>query len=101
MAPVACVNFHPFVPTLQRWESGVPVDCGPNWTWETIKTAVQHGAQQSAMTPKSIALIAKDVAYQVKVGYARIISWKDLQLLQPSNLKVSPLVVVPQWNRRG
>jgi hypothetical protein len=101
MAPAACVNFHPFAPTLQKWESGVPVDCGPDWAWETIEAAVQHGAHQSATTPESIALIAEDVAYQVKAGYARIISWKELQLLRPANLKVSPLAVVPQRNRRG
>ena len=74
MAPSACVNFHPLAPTLQQWEEGVPVDCGPEWAWETIEAAVQHGAHQLATTPESIALIAEDVAYQVKAGYARIIS---------------------------
>ena len=78
MAPAACVNFHSFAPTLQQWEHGVPVDCGPDWEWETIEAAVQHGAHQSATTPESIALIKEDVAYQVKAGYAHIISWKEL-----------------------
>jgi hypothetical protein len=40
MSPSACVNFHPFVETLRKWETGVPVDCGKPWTWETIEAAV-------------------------------------------------------------
>jgi hypothetical protein len=101
MAPTACVNFHPFAKMLKEWETGVPVDCGKNWTWETIEAAVEKGMHKSATTPESIELIAEDVAYQVKSGYAEIISWEDLSRLRPANLKVSPLAVVPQRNRRG
>jgi hypothetical protein len=101
MAPSACVNFHPFAKTLKEWEMGVPVDCGKKWTWETIEAAVQKGAHKSATTPESIKSIAEDVAYQVKAGYAKIISWEDLSRSRPANLKVSPLAVVPQRNRRG
>jgi hypothetical protein len=101
MAPTACVNFHPFAKMLKEWETGVPVDCGKNWTWETIEAAVEKGTHKSATTPESIELIAEDVAYQVKSGYAEIISWEDLSRLRPANLKVSPLAVVPQRNRRG
>jgi hypothetical protein len=78
MAPSARVDFHPFAETLHDWETGVPVDCGDPWTWETIETAVEKGAHKSATTPESIALIEEDVAYQVKAGYAQIILWDDL-----------------------
>jgi hypothetical protein len=54
------------------------------------------GPHQSALTPESKVLIAEDVAYQVKAGYAEIISWKELGTRRPKNLKVSPLAVVPQ-----
>jgi hypothetical protein len=101
MAPAACVNFHPFAATLREWEMGVPVDCGAHWEWATIEAAVAKGAHKSATTEESIALIAEDVAYQVKAGYAQIITWEDLCELRPKNLKVSPLAVVPQRNRRG
>jgi hypothetical protein len=101
MSPSACVNFHPFSGTLHEWELGVPVDCGKDWTWETIEAAVAKGAHKSATTPESIQVIAEDVAYQVKAGYAEVISWEDLCQLRPPNLKVSPLAVVPQRNRRG
>ena len=101
MAPTAFVDFHPFTETLREWETGVPVDCGAPWDWATIEAAVDKGAHSSATTDESLALIEEDVAYQVKAGYARIISWEDLQRLRPRNLKVSPLAVVPQRNRRG
>jgi hypothetical protein len=78
MSPSACVNFHPFAAMLKQWETGVPVDCGAPWSWETIKAAVEKGAHKSATTNESIALISEDVDYQVKLGYAQIISWAEL-----------------------
>jgi hypothetical protein len=101
LSPSACVDFHPFVETLRKWETGVPVDCGKPWSWETIEAAVEKGAHKSARTPESIELIAEDVAYQVKAGYAQVITWEELCRLRPENLKVSPLAIVPQQNRRG
>jgi hypothetical protein len=101
MTPSACVDFHPFASTLREWETGVPVDCGKAWEWETIEMAVEKGAHRSALTPESISLINDDVAYQVKAGYAEIFTWEELKQLRPKNLKVSPIAVVPQRNRRG
>jgi hypothetical protein len=43
MSPAACVNFHPFTDTLRKWEEGVPVDCGDDWTHEQIEAAIQQG----------------------------------------------------------
>jgi hypothetical protein len=101
MAPTACVNMHAFAGELQKWEEGVPVDCGAPWAWETVEAAVEKGAHKSATSDESIALVQEDVAYQLKAGYAEIIAWKDLQKLRPKQLKISPLAVVPQRNRRG
>ncbi len=101
MSPSACVSMHPFAATLKEWEHGVPVDCGTDWSWETIRAAVEKGAHSSATTPESIELIAEDVAYQVAAGYAEVYTWAEIQERRPSNLKVSPLAVVPQRNRRG
>ena len=78
MKPSACVDFHPFAETLREWETGVPVDCGAPWAWETIEAAVEKGAHKSATSEESIALIAEDVAYQVAAGYAEVILWDDL-----------------------
>jgi hypothetical protein len=101
MSPSACVNFHPFTETLREWEEGVPVDCGEDWTREMIDAAIYQGPHKSALTPEAMALIEEDVAYQVRAGYAQIVEWDWLKKNMPSQLKVSPLAVVPQQNRRG
>jgi hypothetical protein len=46
MSPLACVNFHPFSSTLQKWETWVPVGCGTPWEWTTIKAAVEKRSPQ-------------------------------------------------------
>ena len=102
MKPAAWVNgSHPFVETLHAWEQGVPVDCGAAWSSETIDLAIAKGPHRSALLPESIALVHDDVAYQVKAGFARIVSWDELRLNMPQHLKISPLAVIPQLNRRG
>ena len=101
MSPSACVNFHPFTETLRKWEEGVPVDCGEDWTREMIDAAISQGPHKSALTPEAMALVEEDVAYQVGAGYAQIVEWDWLKNHLPPQLKVSPLAVVPQQNQRG
>jgi hypothetical protein len=36
----------------------------------------------------------------VKAGYAKIVPWEEVCRLRPPNLKILPLAVVPQRNRR-
>jgi hypothetical protein len=62
------------------------VDCGTPWTWDT------------ATSDESIALIAEDVANQVKAGYAQVITREELCKIRTKILKVLPLAVVPQRN---
>ena len=101
MSPSTCVNFHPLTETLREWEEGVPVDCGEDWTREMIEAAIHQGPHKSPLTPEAMQLIEEDVAYQVRAGYAQIVEWAWLKDNMPSQLKVSPLAVVPQQNRRG
>ena len=101
MSPTACVNVHAFADELRSWEEGVPVDCGDPWAWATIEMAVEQGAHKSATSDESIALVKEDVEYQVKAGYVEVILWKELRRLCPKQLKISPLAVIPQRNRRG
>ena len=43
MRPAAWMDVHPFAPTLHKWEKGVPVDCGEDWTMETLELALAKG----------------------------------------------------------
>jgi hypothetical protein len=101
MDPAPWTRFHPFVATLERWATGVPVDCGDPWTPAAIATAVARGPHTSALTPEARLLITDEVDYQVQAGFSEILAWTEVQALQPPNLKVSPLAVIPQVGRWG
>ena len=101
MQPQPLADIHPFVPTLHDWQQGIRVDCGPEWDSATIEAAVDRGPHPSAMTPESIALFAEDIKYQVNAGFCKVVTWEELKTSCPSNLKISPVAVVPQADRRG
>jgi hypothetical protein len=101
MQPQVYVQGHPFVPTLLEWQSGVPVDCGPDWSDAALDAAIFKGNHISAMTPDAIKLVRDDVGYQVDAGFCSIVPWDILRSNRPPSLKISPLAVVPQIGRRG
>ena len=78
MHPQPLAKVHPFTPTMKAWRQGIPVDCGPDWTWDVIAAAVAHG-------PHPTALFAEDIEYQVKGGFCKVYWWDELQKLQPAN----------------
>jgi hypothetical protein len=101
MQPQPLVEVHPFMPTLQEWCHGISVDCGPDWSWDIIQAAVQHGPHPTACTPKLEALFADNIAYQTKAGFCKVFLWDNLQCTRPANLKISPVAVVLQVGHRG
>ena len=93
---------HPFGPTLEKWSNdGVPVDCGEDWTLEAIMMALERGPHPSAATPESIMLFSENIQYQVQAGFSQVVLASDLLKNPPKQLKISPVAVVPQPNRRG
>lgn len=102
MQPGDIARAHEFGPTLEEYAvHGVPVDCGADWSRETIDAAIERGPHPSARTPESLELFRDDIKYQVNAGFAKIFLWEDIKDNLPSNLKISPTAVVPQENRRG
>ena len=53
------------------------------------------------MEPDTIARVHEDIEYQVEAGFSKIMMWSDIKDLRPRNLKISPMAVVPQQDRRG
>ncbi len=98
MQPQPLAGIHPFTPTLRKWEHGIPVDCGPDWDWNVIEAAVARGPHPTAKTLDLIALFQDDIKYQIKAGFCRVFQWDDIVKLRPTNLKISPVAVVPQVN---
>ena len=48
-----------------------------------------------------MALIKEEIQYQTAAGFSEIVMWDDIKNNMPSNLKVSPIDVIPQKDRRG
>ena len=90
------------LPTLSRWSlEGCEVDCGAPWPEEALAAAVERGPQKGVLSEEMIQLVHDNVKYQVKAGFADIYLWDDLKGDPPSNLKISPVTVIPQPDRRG
>jgi len=101
MQPQPLADMHPFSKTLHEWQQGIQVDCVPNWTWEACKAAVDSGPHPPASTPESIKLFIDDIGYQEKAGFCKVVTWEEIQHTRPPKLKISPVAVVPQTDRRG
>ncbi len=100
MQPQSLADVHPFKLTLKEWRHGIEVDCGPDWTWDVIVAAVLQGPHPTVCTPEAIALFEEDIEYQRQAGFCKVIPWEELRRLRPSNLKISPVVAVPQVGHR-
>jgi hypothetical protein len=96
MQPQPLAEVHPFMPTLWKWQQGIPEDCGPDWARCVINAAVECRPHPMAPTPGLIALFAKDIKYQIKAGFCRDFLWEDLNKHLLANFKISPVAVVPQ-----
>ena len=96
MQPQKLAAVHPFTPTMTQWRHGIKVDCGPDWAWDVIEAAVDRGPHPTACTPDAHELFRADIDYQVTAGFSKVMLWEDIRKLRPSNLKVSPVALVPQ-----
>jgi hypothetical protein len=101
MQPQPLAEVHPFTPTLQEWQHGIEVDCGPDWSWDVIEAAVARGPHLTASTLEALEVFREDIEYQVRAGFSKVISWEELKQLQPTNLKISPVACIPQVRRHG
>ena len=101
MEPAPWMRFHPFVATLEHWASGVSALCGEPWSEAAIVAAIERGPHTSALTPEARELIDEEMRYQIQAGFSEMVLWRTIQHAYPTNLKVSPLAVIPQVGRRG
>jgi hypothetical protein len=88
MQPQPLAEVHPFVPTLQKWQQGIPVDCGPDWAWSVIKAVEERKPHPMACTPDLIALFTEDIKYQIKASFCWVFLWEDLKQHLPANFKI-------------
>ncbi len=82
---------------MEAWHRG---GLHPDWSWDVIEAAVEHGLHPTARTPKASALFEEDIEYQQKAGFCTVIPWEEIKQLCLPNLKISPVAVLPQVGRR-
>ena len=102
MVPTGPALDLPISPLLSRWSvHGCEVDCGPQWSKEAVEEAVLRGPHKGALDPDALELVHEDVAYQVAADFAEVHYWDEIKDALPPHLKISPVTVIPQKDRRG
>jgi hypothetical protein len=101
MQPQPLADAHLFTSIMKEWGYGIKVDCGPDWSWDSIEAAVERGLHPMACTPEAYAFFKEEVAYQIKVGFSQVMLWEDIKRLCPCHLKISPVALIPQVGQRG
>ena len=85
---------------LQYAQVGSPVSVGHDWTPDEMEAEVTKGPQTSALEDDSISKIQAEAREKVKQGFATIVWWDDIKQNPPSNLKMSPLAMIPHKSRK-
>ena len=85
---------------LQYAQVGSPVSVGHDWTPDEMEAEVTKGPQTSALEDDAISKIQAEAREKVKQGFATIVWWDDIKQNPPSNLKMSPLAMIPHKSRK-
>ena len=93
-------NSHPAANMLHHYSNkGCPVDAGTDWTNQMILTALKRGPHISAKDPDAITYLYQETAEKLKGGYITKHKWGDIKNSHPTNLKLSPLAMIPHKSR--
>ena len=101
MHPRSFALSHPAAPMLDSWgRQGCPVDCGKPWSKQHITAALKRGPHVSALTPNAIASLREETRQKIDNGCARVVRWGDIKHKPPTQLKMSPVAMVPHKSRQ-
>jgi hypothetical protein len=100
MWPTSHALHHPAAPLLHEYaEKGCPVDCGPDWTRDQLLAALDYGAHPTADDPIAADCLEKETKDKIERGFARIVTWGELEPNLPKKLKLSPVAMIPHKSR--
>mmetsp|Transcript_24094 Transcript_24094/g.41261 ORF Transcript_24094/g.41261 Transcript_24094/m.41261 type:complete len:173 (-) Transcript_24094:120-638(-) len=100
MCPDGLALYHQVVTSLLQYVTkGCPVNLGRNWTKEEISAAVEHGPHSSTMEPDMMAYLQEEVKRKEEAGQCKIYDWNSIKDNLPSEMKVSPISVIPHKSR--
>ena len=100
MWPRGIAFSHDAAPLLDSYsKTGCPTDCGPPWTLTHIITAIKRGAHPTANKPIARRYLINQTMTKVNENFARIIKWGSIKDNPPTNLKISPIAMIPHKSR--
>ena len=100
MCPTGVALHHPAAPILLKYASGgCPTLTGQPWTPRQMQAAIDNGPHISAMVPAAMKQLDEEIREKVKNGQAKLVRWDDIKHDPPTQLKVSPVAMVPHKSR--
>ena len=101
MCPSGAALEHPAADILLDYaHGGCPVNSGSDWTVDMMTAAITRGPHKSALDPEAMAQLQDEVKEKVKVGQATVVLWDDIKDSPPSQLKISPIAMIPHKSRK-
>ena len=73
---------------------------GRDWTPDEMEAALTKGPHSSAMEDDAISQIQVEAREKSAQGFETIVRWEDINQNTPSNLNISPLVMIPHKSRK-
>jgi hypothetical protein len=101
MYPRTFLSFHNATPLLLQYaQNGCPVDCGPDWDKNKILLLMKRGPYKSSTKKEAVQQLQSETLEKIEMGYARVISWKDIKDNIPKKLKISPVAMIPHKSKK-
>jgi hypothetical protein len=101
MHPRTYAAFHEATPLLHDYaKNGCPVDCGPDWTMETILKLLRRGPHRSSKKRDAVRQLRRETTEKIACGYARTVRWGDIVHNIPPKLKISPVAMIPHKSKK-
>jgi hypothetical protein len=101
MEPRTYSSFHKATPLLSDYaNNGCPVNCGPDWTLETILKLLRRGPHRSSKRRDAVRQLRTETKEKIACGYARVVRWGDIKNNIPKKLKISPVAMIPHKSKK-
>jgi hypothetical protein len=101
MYPRTFSSQHNVTPLLLQYaKKGCPVDCGPDWDKSKILLLLKRGPHKSSTKKDAVRQLRAETLEKIEMGYARVISWKDIKDNIPKKLKISPVAMIPHKSKK-
>ena len=85
---------------LQYARVGWPVLVGRDWNPDEMETVVTKVPHSLALEDAAISQIQVEAQENAAQGFATIVGWEDIKQNPPSNLKISPMAIIPHKSRK-